>query len=159
MRPAGTPAEPERRRWRAVELPAQGHSLGEVARRVGVDRRSVRRSKPAYRKKGHAAIAGRPARGRPPKLSASLTRRLKRALLCGAQAAGFPSDLWTCPRVAQLIARRFHVRYRVDHMGRLLHALGWSLQKPARRAIKRNEEVIRGWVEQTWPALNKNHTG
>jgi hypothetical protein len=45
MRPAGTPEEFERRRWRAVELLAQGHPPGEVARMVGVDRRSVRRSR------------------------------------------------------------------------------------------------------------------
>ena len=123
---------------------------------VGVDRRSVRRWKAAFRKRGRAAIAARPACGRPPQLSPSLIRRWERALLRGAQAAGFPTDLWTCPRVAQLIAQRFHIRYHVDHLGRLLHALGWSPQKPARRAVERDEEAIRGWVKQTWPALKKS---
>ena len=137
MRPMGTPEELERRRWRAVELLAQGHPPVEVARMVGVDRRSVRRWKAAFRKKGRGAIAARPACVRPPKLSAPLTRRLERALLRGAQAAGFPTDLWTCPRVAQVIAQRFRIRYHVDHIGRLLHSLGWSPQKPARRAIER----------------------
>jgi transposase len=159
MRPAGTPKELERRRLRAVELLAQGHPPVEVARMVGVDRRSVRRWKAAFRKKGRAAIAARPACGRPPKLSPSLIRRLERALLRGAQAAGFPTDLWTCPRVAQLIAQRFRIRYHVDHLGRLLHALGWSPQKPARRAVERDEEAIQGWVKQTWPALKKKPTG
>ena len=69
MRPAGSPAELERRRLRAVELLAQGHPPVEVARLVGVDRRSVRRWKAAYRKQGRRAIAARPACGRPPKLS------------------------------------------------------------------------------------------
>ena len=156
MRPAGTPEELERRRVRAVELLAQGHPPVEVARMVGVDRRSVRRWKSAYRRRGRAAIAARPAWGRPPKLPASLTRRLERALLRGAQSAGFPTDLWTCPRVAQLIEQRFRIRYHVDHIGRLLHALGWSPQKAARRAIERDEEAIRGWIKQTWSALKKS---
>ncbi len=52
--------------------------------------------------------------------AASLTRRLERELLRGARAAGLPPDLWTCPRVARLIAQRFNVHYHVDHIGRLL---------------------------------------
>ena len=159
MRPAGTPAELERRRLRAVELLAQGYPPVHVARMVGVDRRSVRRWKATFRKRGHSGLKARPACGRPPKLSASLTHRLEGALLRGAQVAGFPTDLWTCPRVAQLIAQRFRIRYHVDHIGRLLHALGWSPQKPARRAVERDEEAIRGWVKQTWPALKKKPTG
>jgi transposase len=51
--------------------------------------------------------------------------------------------------VARLIAQRFNVQYHVDHIGRLLQALGWSPQKPARWAIKRDEEGIRRWIKQT----------
>ncbi len=159
MRPAGTPEELEGRRLRAVELLAQGHPPVEVARMLGVNRRSVRRWKAAYREQGRAAIASRPACGRPPKLPASLTCRLERELLRGAQAAGFPTDLWTCPRVARLIEQRFHVHYHVNHIGRLLHSLGWSPQKPARRAIERDEQGIRRWIKQTCRPLNKKPTG
>ena len=155
MRPAGTPAELERRRRRAVELLRQGHPPVEVARMVGVNRRSVRRWKAAYRKRGCSALVAWPASGRPPKLSVSRIRRLERELLRGAQAAGFATDLWTCPRVARLIEQRFRVHYHVDHIGRLLHALGWSPQKPTRRAIERDEEGIHQWIKQTWPALKK----
>jgi putative transposase len=69
--------------------------------------------------------------------------RLEKKLLKGAQAAGFPTDLWTCPRVARLISSLFGVTYHVDHIGRLLHMLGWSPQKPERRAIERDEAKIR----------------
>jgi transposase len=156
MRPAGSPAELERRRLRAVELLAQGYPPVEVARMVSVNRRSVRRWKAAFRKKGRLALEARPACGRPPKLPASLTRRLERELLRGAQAAGFATDLWTCPRVARLIEQGFNVHYHVDHIGRLLHSLGWSPQKPTRRAIERDEEGIRRWIKQTRPALKKS---
>ena len=59
--------------------------------------------------------------------------QLERLLLKGAEAAGFSTTLWTCPRIATVITRRFHVRYHVDHIGRVLLALGWSPQQPARR--------------------------
>ncbi len=159
MRPVGTPEELERRRLRAVGLLAQGHPPVEVARMVGANRRSVRRWKAAYRKRGRAALAARPACGRPRKLPVLLTGRLEHELLRGARAAGFATDLWTCPRVARLIEQHFRVHYHVDHIGRLLHSLGWSPQRPTRRAVERDEEGIRQWIKQTWPALKKKRTG
>jgi len=76
-------------------------------------------------------------------------------LLKGAQAAGFATDLWTCPRVAEHIQRTFGVGYHVDHVCRLLHGMNWSPQKPTRRAVERDEEGIAQWVRQVWPAIKK----
>ena len=75
---------------------------------VGIDRRrNVRRWKAAYRKRGEAALPAKPAPGRPPKLDVEARKRLERALLEGARAAGFPTKLRTCPRVAELIDATF----------------------------------------------------
>jgi transposase len=159
MRPTGSPAELERRRLRALELLGEGLLPSEVAKRVGVDRRSVRRWKAAARTDGEAGVKAHPASGRPSKLSAKDKRRLERLLLKGPLAAGFGTDLWTCPRVAELIEQRFAVQYHVDHIGRLLHDLGWSPQKPARRAIERDEEEIRRWIHEDWPRVKKTPGG
>jgi transposase len=113
----------EHRRERAIELLKQGHLPVEVAGLLGVDRRSVRRWKASHRKGGRQALRAKPAPGRPAKLSTQQKRQLEKALLQGAQAAGFPSDLWTCRRIGEFIARRFGIRYHVDHIGRLLHSL------------------------------------
>lgn len=155
MRPAGSPEELERRRHRALALLKAGHTPVEVARRVGVDRRSVRRWKAAVRSAGAQALKARPAPGRPPKLDARRRTQLERWLLKGAQAAGFASDLWTCPRVAELIQARWAVHYHVGHVPRLLRALGWTPQKPTRRAIERDEAAIARWVKQDWPRVKK----
>lgn len=155
MRPVGSPRELQRRRERAVGLLDEGYQPVEVARMVGVDRRSVRRWKAAVRKGGHRALAARPASGRPAKLSTRQQAQLEKALLKGAKAAGFATDLWTCPRVARLIKKRFGVSFHVDHIGRLLRGLGWSPQKPARRAIERHEDGIRDWIKIDWPRVKK----
>ncbi len=76
-------------------------------------------------------------------------------LLRGAKAAGFPTDLWTCPRIAKVIEERFGVHYHVDHIGRMLHALGWSPQKPQRRALERDEEAIGRWTKEDWPRIKR----
>ena len=155
MRPYGSPEQLEKRRKRAMKLLEQGYRPVDVARQLGVDRRSVRRWKAAYIREGVEGIQARRAPGRPPKLDSRAKARLEKALLKGAKAAGFPTDLWTCPRVAELIACRFGVRYHVDHIGRLLHSLGWSPQKPTRRAIERDEAGIQRWIKQEWPRIKK----
>ena len=159
MRPQGTPNELEQRRRRGWALLEQGLPPVIVAQRLGVDRRSVRRWKAAVRRQGPGALAACRASGRPPKLSAPHRRRLEQALLAGAQAAGFDSDLWTCPRVAQLIRRRFGVGYHVDHLGRLLRSLGWSPQRPERQARERDEDQIRRWIKVQWPRIKKKPAG
>lgn len=156
MRPFGSPEQLQRRRIKAIELLDLGQQPVEVARAVGADRRSVRRWQAAYRREGEEALKAKPASGRPPKLAPGELDALREALLEGASAAGYPTDLWTCPRVADLIKRRFGVGYHVDHIGRLLKSLGFSPQKPQRRAIERNEKEIQRWVAEDWPRIKKN---
>ena len=159
MRPPGSPEVLERRRQEAVGLLRQGYAPVEVAKRLRVDRRSVRRWKAAFRRFGRRGIVAHPASGRPPKLKKAARRRLEQVLLRGAQAAGFPTDLWTCRRVGEVIAQRFTVRYHVCHIGRVLRSLGWTPQRPQRGAVERDEAAIRRWVRQEWPRVKKKPIG
>ena len=155
MRPSGSPEQLERRRLQALRLLRGGLSPVEVARQVGVDRRSVRRWKAAARHGGAKALNAKPAAGRPRRLGTKELQRLRRWLLVGAQAAGLGTDLWTCPRVAWLIEQRLGVHYHPAHVSRVLHGLGFSPQKPTRRAVERDEARIRAWIEQDWPRVKK----
>ena len=84
---------------------------------------------------------------------------LERELLKGAQRAGFPTDLWTCPRVVQLIRARFGVHYEVSGVWRLLRSLSWTPQKPERRAVECNEREIQRWIRKEWPRIKKKPVG
>lgn len=159
MRPSGSADELERRRLEAIALLKDGFLPVEVARRLGVDRRSVRRWRASHDQEGRKGLAAKPTSGRPPKLDARAREGLERSLLRGAKACGFPTDLWTCPRIAELIRREYGTRYHVDHIGRLLRALGWTPQKPERRARERDEEAIRRWVKVEWPRIKKKPRG
>ena len=77
----------------------------------------------------------------------------------GPLAAGYFTDLWTCGRVGQVIAETFGVTYHVDHVGRLLHDLGFSPQKPRRRARERDEAAIERWRREDWPRIKKGEPG
>ncbi len=155
MRPSGSPEELERRRRRAIALLQQGMAPVDVARHVGADRRSVRRWRADHERAGPAGVDAKPVPGRPPKLDPKRRAQLERLLLRGAEAAGFSTPLWTCPRVAAVVRREFGVRYHVDHVGRVLRALGWSPQKPERRARERDEAAIQRWVKVEWPRIKK----
>jgi len=155
MRPYGSPKQLEQRRLQAVVLFKNGFQPVEIAKKLKVDRRSVRRWKASFIKNGRKSLKAHPATGRPPKLPAKRKPQLEHLLLKGAQTAGYSTDLWTCPRVADLIDREFHVRYHVDHIGRLLRSLGWTPQKPERMARERDEKAIKQWVRTTWPRIKK----
>ncbi len=157
MRPYGSPTQLEQRRQQAAILFNQGIPPVEIARKLKVDRRSVRRWKASYRKQGATGIKAKAVPGRPPRINTHNKTMLERELLLGACRAGYLTDLWTCPRIAALIKNKFKVVYHIHHIPRLLRSLGWSPQKPERRARERDEEAIQRWVKVDWPRIKKKH--
>jgi transposase len=134
----------------------QGRTPAEVAELVGVTYEAARRWRVRWRKGGVPALRRRQAAGRPPKLSAAQATAVKQALLAGAQAAGFATDLWTLDRVVQVIQRVTGVRLSRPSAWRLLtQRLGFSLQRPERKARERDEQAIARWVAHEWPRINK----
>jgi transposase len=145
----------ETRRLRAAELLGQGKGTNEVARRVGVTSSCVSKWKKTLRKRGTEGLRARPQPGRTPRLNRAQKRRLVALLKKDAVAAGYDSDLWTCRRVRDLIGKTFGVWYDFNHVGRILHALGFSVQKPEARARERDEKAITRWRTKDWPRMKK----
>ncbi|RMD67038.1 IS630 family transposase [Candidatus Parcubacteria bacterium] len=158
MRPKGSAEALEVRRRIAGKLLQEGKGVREVARLVGASPSSVSRWKQILEREGMAGLKARPHPGKPPKLSPQQRQALVGILQKGAQAAGFATDLWTLARVAQVIERHFGVRYHPGHVWRILRGMGWSPQKPERRARERDEEAIRQWREEEWPQVKKTPT-
>jgi transposase len=156
MRPHGTPGELEARRLRAAELLAKGMKPADVARAVGSSRSSVTRWKEVIGRDGVKGLKAKPAPGRPPSLSKSQKRKLEKVLLRGPRASGYRTDLWTCPRVADVIERRFGVRYNPNYVWYILRSLGWTCQKPERLARERDEKAIERWRRKDWPRIKKS---
>ena len=158
MRPKGSADRLEYRRQWAAQLLEEGKGVNEVARLVKVSPSSVSRWKAMKAQAGEAGLKAKPHPGRGCQLSPQDQDQLKQLLLQGPQAAGFDTALWTCGRVAQVIAQTFGVSYHPDHVGRLLHGLGFSCQYPQQRARERDEEAIRPWRLVEWPRIKKSPT-
>ena len=140
----------ERTRLRAARMFEQGTSQAEVAHRLGTSRQNAHRWYRRWQHGGRAALRAAGRAGRKPRPDARARQQLQRALLQGALAHGFDSDLWTCKRVVIVIERLTGVRHHPSHAWRILRAMGWTLQRPQRRAAERDEQAIARWVKQDW---------
>lgn len=129
MRPRGSPEQLEERRRQAVALKAHGYGPAQIARRLKTTPQSVCAWLRRHREGGDSALAARPTPGRPSKLTARQKRALTAGLLKGASAFGYATDLWTCPRIAEVIRRRWGAAYHVDAIPRLMAGLGFSPPK------------------------------
>jgi transposase len=144
----------ERRRLQAADLFAQGKTRAEVAGELGVSAQTASRWYARWRDGGAAGM--RTARqGKPAQLGGAELARVRRVLDRGAVAAGFDNDLWTLERVAEVIERVTGVGHHPGHVWRLLKAMRWSLQRPARKAVERNEAEIARWVAEEWPRIKQ----
>jgi transposase len=154
--PAHERAAREARRLQAAELFAQGRSQAEVARQLGVSAQAVSVWHGRFTQGGVDALRSRGPTGPDPKLSDAQLARVEQALLAGAMANGFDTDLWTLERISVVITQLTGVRYHPGHVWVILRRrLGWSLQRPERRASERDEQAIQRWVAQEWPRIKK----
>lgn len=144
-----------KRRLRAARLLQAGRSPAEVAVLVEAPRQTVYRWKSVLENEGIDALRDMSRGGRPPLLGAAELIQLQIALLEGPTEHGFGTPLWTIKRVRVFIERRFGVRYSDVHVWRLLGQMGFSSQKPEKRALERDDAAIEEWKRKTWPALKK----
>jgi transposase len=145
----------EWRRFRAAELHEEGWTGQEIAVALGVSPGAVSQWLKRLRERGREALRAKPSPGPTPRLTPAQQARIPELLAWGAEAYGFLGDVWTAQRVATVIEQEYRVRYHPDHVGRLLRAIGWSVQKPITRATQRDEAAIRTWREERWPEVKK----
>ena len=144
----------EARRLRAAELFAAGVPQAEVARQLGVSRQSVHLWHKRWQAEGTDGLRSRGPTGPAPRLSDSQLQRVEEALLKGPGANGFVGELWTLERIATVIERLTGVRHHPAWVWALLrHRLGWSVQRPVRRAAERDQDAIDRWVKECWPRI------
>jgi transposase len=139
-------------RMQAGALFAAGRTQAEVARQLGVARQNVSRWHARWQAGGLEALRSAGPTGPGQRIDDQQLHRIDQALRQGARAHGFDTDHWTLSRVSTVIEQQTGVAYHPGHTWKLLrHRLHYRLQRPARRAVERDERAIARWVAEDWP--------
>ena len=140
----------------AADMFARGKRQIDVVTKLEVSAQTASRWHRTFLAEGKKGLAGVGRAGRLCKLSDEQLAQVEAALVNGPRANGFPTEMWTLARVADVIEQVSGVRYSQTQTWVVLgERLGWSKQRPARRAIERNDEAIATWVKQDWPRIRK----
>src|SRR5471032_3455758 len=148
--------EATKKRLRAGRLLLKGKRPAEVAFEVGAARQTVYTWKALLDEGGIEALRSVPSRGRPARLDESQLEGLRRAILQKPTEHGFGTELWTLKRVGVLIERLYDVKFGQTQIWRILGALGFSVQKPEKRAIERDEDAVRSGNAVPGPLSRKS---
>ena len=145
----------EWRRGRAVLSYINSRRVMEIAAELAVTRGSVNRWLQWYEAHGVDGLRTRIAPGRDPKLSAAQCTTLAALIEDGPMAAGYSSGVWTGPMIGDVIEQRFGVRYHNHSVPRLLHQLGFSVQRPRKRLARADLDAQAYWLRERLPAIKK----
>ena len=141
---------------RAATMFARGKRQVDGGVELGVSAQTASRWYRAWAEGGRAALAGAGRAGRVRRLNDEQLAEVQAALAKGPRANGFPTELWTLARVAEVIEAVTGVRHSQTQTWTILRErLGWSRQRPARRAKERDDDAIVTWVEEEWPRIKK----
>lgn len=140
----------------AVDLFEAGGRQIDVVNQLEVSAQTASRWYHSWRSGGRDALVGADRLGRTPRLSDAQLTEVQAALLAGPKANGFSTDMWTLSRIAQVIEAVTGVRYVASQVWLILRErLGWTRQRPARRAVERDEAAIEQWVHKDWPRIKR----
>ena len=145
----------EIRREIAANMLESGKGIREVARMVKASLSTVLRWKRMLEEKGREGLKPRPPKYQEKRLGIDQKEKLKEVLLKGASAAGCPTELWTLKRISEVIKKEFKVEYHPGHVWKVMREMGWTAQKPERRARERDEIAIQAWRDKEWERIKK----
>ena len=148
----------EVKRFTAILAYIGGERAALVAQRLKIERSVINKWMRWYATAGVEGLLTKSRSGAPSKLTDDQRGELTAAVKSGPNAAGYESGMWTAPMVADLIEKRFGVTYHHDYVARLLHKLGFSVQRPRKRLARADAELQRQWVEERLPAIKKKST-
>lgn len=143
-------------RKRAVSAVQNGESPEVVARSLCINRVTIYGWLARYRAGGWDALVARKRGGRKPKLTGEMLRWIYNAVtMKNPEQFKFKFALWTSKMLAQIIQTTFGIKLSKASVCRVLAQLGLSAQKPLWRAWQQDEERVKKWLKEEFPAIAK----
>jgi transposase len=155
MRNQGSASVLEARRRLAVARVNEGWKQKDVAAFLGVSTRAIGKWVAAYRDAGDDGLKRKPRTGPKPKLSRRQEAAVLSWLARSPQAFGYKTDLWTTRRLAEVIEKKYGIRFNSNYLAEWLTRRGYSPQKPEAKAVERDNPAVTRWLAEDWPRIKK----
>ena len=155
MTPRGPADQLEARRRLAATRVNEGWKQKDVAAFLGVSLKAVSKWVAAHRAGGDEALASKPHPGAKPKLTQRQERAVLSLLAKQPQAFGYKTDLWTTRRLAEVIHKRYKIRFNSNYLAAWLRRRGFTPQKPELEAKERKNPAIARWIAEDWQRIKK----
>ena len=155
MTPRGPADQLEARRRLAVTRVKEGCKQKDIAAFLGVSLKAVSKWVAAHKAGGDEALASKPHPGARPKLTQRQARAVLSLLAKQPQAFGYKTDLWTTKRLAEVIHKRYKIRFNPNYLAAWLRRRGYTPQKPELEAKERKNPAIARWVAEDWQRIQK----
>lgn len=143
------------KRLRAVVLNSEGLTSGQLANILKAPRSKVSEWLQRYQIQGMKGLLEGYRSGRPSELTEEQQQQLGDILDSGPVAYGLDSGIWTSPMISWVIEEEFGIQYHPGHVRKLLHAWGFSVQRPRRVLARADAAAQDRWHRRTYPALKK----
>lgn len=145
----------EKRRLTAGKLFHRGESQAKVAAKLHVTTAAACKWYAKWKADKEKGLLSKGPTGADPILNTKKRQILKKAILSGPSHAGYDTDFWTLERIRALVKKKLKVNLGTTSVWRAVIGLGFSVQKPERRARERNEKAITDWKQKKFPKLKK----
>ena len=142
-------------RLHAVALNMEGKTAPQIADILKVHRSKVSIWLRNWQQTGMDGVLEGHRSGRPPAMYDKQRQKLADILDSGPVAYGFTSGVWTSPMVARVIEEEFSVTYHPAHVSRILHELGFSVQRPKKTLAQADKAVQSRWIRYKYPSIKK----
>jgi transposase len=140
----------------------KGYKQQEAVQMFGISATTVSKYIREYKQYGEESLIYK-IRGLPKrhgvKISISIEESLKQTLINHTpDEVGLECVLWTRDTVKEYLKRTYGIEYSRWTIGRLLKRLGFSPQKPMKRAFERDPVKVKQWLKEEYPKIKRRAT-
>jgi len=152
----GSLSRQARIRLQGGDLIERGFDNEEIMEILEVSLSSVQRWRKKVEQEWLHALTRKHGTGQTCRLSQEQLDEFKTIIQSGAVAAGYLTDRWTSRIVADLILKKWSIRYSGSQVRKILSDLGLSYQKPDVKSTKHSQEVVGYWREHEWERIKQS---
>lgn len=135
---------------------ARGESPEAIVRLLGLSRSSVYDWLKRFDEGGYEALETRQAPGAAALITPEMDAWLELVVEhTTPRAFGYPSELWSCAILAEVLERRYGITVTGSCVNQHLHRLGLSYQTPHYVPVERDREDVRYFLEEKFPRIRR----